>query len=230
MAPRRTPATTGRPKPPEPARATTPRSPVKSGARQPRQGRGEERICAVLDAAAALLQEVGPASVTVHGIAERAKTSIGSFYHFFPSLDSVYLELVNRYAEGMEAAAQETASRSDAAWRRLSAAEAVEATFAPITRLLARHGYIAALRTMPAVNKVIMQREHESATRGHAITGRLIRARNPRLPPRTLEAATAVFLGTLRGGFAHGRHLPQQAVITEIKRALTAQLEALDRL
>lgn len=211
-------------------RSLEPTPPARSAshpARAPSQARGERRVCAILDAAASLLETGGPAAVTVHGIARRARTSIGSFYHFFPGLEAVYLALVDRYTHAMEEAEAETAGRSAADWRRLSAAEAVEATFAPIQRLLDRHGYVMALRAIPTINAVILQREQEVGARGHEVTDRLIHARHPRMPAQRRAAVVAVFLGTLQGGFANGRHLPRRLLVPAIKRALTAQLEAL---
>ncbi len=65
--------------------------------REPRQMRGEARVQRILDAAATLFDEVGYEAATSNSIAQRAGTSIGSFYHFFPDKGAVFQALANRY-------------------------------------------------------------------------------------------------------------------------------------
>ncbi len=65
--------------------------------REPSQARGRERVRALLDATGELLEEVGYDALTTKAIAERADTSIGSFYQFFPNRDAAVAQLVNDY-------------------------------------------------------------------------------------------------------------------------------------
>ena len=65
--------------------------------REPRQARGERRVGAVLDAAAAVFAEVGYEEATTNAIARRARTSIGSLYQFFPNKAAVLQALTARY-------------------------------------------------------------------------------------------------------------------------------------
>jgi AcrR family transcriptional regulator len=67
--------------------------------RAPSQARGHQRVKALLDATAHLLEEVGYEALTTKAIAERARTSIGSFYQFFPNRDAAVAALVDRYRE-----------------------------------------------------------------------------------------------------------------------------------
>ncbi len=67
--------------------------------RAPSQARGHQRVKALLDATATLLEEVGYDALTTKAIAERAETSIGSFYQFFPNRDAAVAALVDRYRE-----------------------------------------------------------------------------------------------------------------------------------
>src|SRR5687768_3941077 len=55
-----------------------------AGQRAPRQERGRRRVDEILDAAEALIAEVGPAAVSIQELARRAGASVGSIYHFFP--------------------------------------------------------------------------------------------------------------------------------------------------
>ncbi|MBI3468667.1 MAG: TetR family transcriptional regulator [Planctomycetes bacterium] len=65
--------------------------------RSPTQERGQQRIEKLLDAAAELFAEVGYEAATTNAIAERAKTSIGSLYQFFPDKDAILSAVVSRY-------------------------------------------------------------------------------------------------------------------------------------
>ena len=65
--------------------------------REPRQDRGRRRIDALLDAADAVIGEVGYEAATTNAIARRARTSIGSLYQFFPNKAAVLQALTARY-------------------------------------------------------------------------------------------------------------------------------------
>jgi AcrR family transcriptional regulator len=65
--------------------------------RTPQQRRGVQTLDALLAATAALIDEVGYASVTTKAIAARAGTSIGAFYQFFANKDAAVAELAQRY-------------------------------------------------------------------------------------------------------------------------------------
>jgi AcrR family transcriptional regulator len=67
--------------------------------REPSQARGHQRVKALLDATAQLLEEVGYDALTTKAIAERADTSIGSFYQFFPNRDAAVSALVDAYRD-----------------------------------------------------------------------------------------------------------------------------------
>ncbi len=65
--------------------------------REPSQARGRDRVRALLQATGELLEEVGYDALTTKAIAERAETSIGSFYQFFPNRDAAVAHLVDSY-------------------------------------------------------------------------------------------------------------------------------------
>lgn len=65
--------------------------------REPSQARGHHRVRTLLEATAQLLEEVGYDALTTKAIAERADTSIGSFYQFFPNRDAAVAALVDSY-------------------------------------------------------------------------------------------------------------------------------------
>lgn len=67
--------------------------------RVPRQGRGRNRVSALLDAAADVISEVGYEPATMSAIAARAGASIGSLYQFFPNKIAVAQALRTRQTE-----------------------------------------------------------------------------------------------------------------------------------
>jgi len=71
--------------------------------RVPRQERGERRVARLLDAAAEVFAEKGYEAATTNLIAERAETSIGSLYQFFPNKESILRALADRYAAQVRA-------------------------------------------------------------------------------------------------------------------------------
>jgi AcrR family transcriptional regulator len=73
--------------------------PAAPAARAPRQDRGLQRVELILDAAEALIAEFGVEATSTNAIAERAKTSMGSLYHFFPSKEALIEALARRFAE-----------------------------------------------------------------------------------------------------------------------------------
>ncbi len=64
--------------------------------RAPVQRRSALRVERMLDAAAAMLDDVGPEGLTTSGIAARASVSVGSLYQFFPDKHAVVEALARR--------------------------------------------------------------------------------------------------------------------------------------
>jgi AcrR family transcriptional regulator len=64
--------------------------------RAPVQARSADRVARMLDAAADLLDEVGPAALTTSAIAARADVSVGSLYQYFPDKHAVVEALAQR--------------------------------------------------------------------------------------------------------------------------------------
>lgn len=64
------------------------------------QERGAQRIKQILDAAARIIADSEP--LTIQSLSKEARTSTGSFYHFFPDLPSVILALSERHDENIK--------------------------------------------------------------------------------------------------------------------------------
>jgi AcrR family transcriptional regulator len=67
--------------------------------RAPVQKRGQLRVEAILDAAELVFGEMGVEAGSTNAIAERAGSSVGSLYHFFPNKDAILQALAQRFAE-----------------------------------------------------------------------------------------------------------------------------------
>ncbi|WP_026097598.1 TetR/AcrR family transcriptional regulator [Baaleninema simplex] len=70
--------------------------------RLPQQTRSYQRFNQIVDAAAQVFEEVGYEAASTELIAERANTSIGSLYRFFPDKAAIAYALAERYAEQMK--------------------------------------------------------------------------------------------------------------------------------
>src|SRR5437879_11351369 len=71
--------------------------------RLPRQARGEQRIAAILQAAAQVFYEVGFDAATTDMIAQRAHTAIGSLYDFFPNKEAIARRLSEQFCDDLRA-------------------------------------------------------------------------------------------------------------------------------
>ena len=69
----------------------------KGSRREPRQERSQKRVASILSAAGQLLEEVGYAALTTNAIAQKAGTSIGSLYQFFPNKAAVLARLADGF-------------------------------------------------------------------------------------------------------------------------------------
>lgn len=67
----------------------------------PQQTRARVTYDAILEGATQLLSKTGLDGFNTNAIAERAGTSIGTLYQYFPSKDAVMLELIHRQKQGM---------------------------------------------------------------------------------------------------------------------------------
>jgi len=76
---------------------------VSNARRTPQQGRGERRVAQLLEAASAVMAEVGYQAATMTAIAEQAGASIGTLYQYFPDKDAVLDALRLQYVKEFEA-------------------------------------------------------------------------------------------------------------------------------
>ncbi len=112
--------------------------------RQPKQQRGRERVEKILDAAAAVFDEVGYEAATTHLIAAKAQTAIGSLYQFFPDKAAVFNAMELRHIE-----------RVKVMWAQTNTPEIVQLPLRPMIQAIT--GAVAQLFEQPVSRVVFIQ-------------------------------------------------------------------------
>ena len=188
--------------------------------RLPRQQRGQRRVSGLLRAAASVIGEAGYERATMSAIAERAESSIGSLYQFFPNKESVIEALRAQYVKELEKL-----------WSRL-AAEAVSLTVEKlVTRLIStqiefaeRHPAFLALLDAPRTANSTQRRE---IIRGRI--ARLILARQRAMSRNEALRLAAVVQQILKGLltlYARAENGERAAIRDEFEDVLTGYLAA----
>ena len=195
--------------------------------RRPRQERGERRVEAILDAAASLIAEGGAESLTMQALADRAQTSKGSLYHFFPDLQGVLCALADRHTAAITAMSAEMIADEAVQWSKLSCAETIDRFLAPLSYLEAHPDLLALART--------------SLVRGHTtrrltpyrdLAAHILRQRCPSLSARQRQVAAGTMVAIVDGvvGYAlRSDDMRPTQMMPELRRALCAYLGALGR-
>jgi AcrR family transcriptional regulator len=184
--------------------------------RQPKQQRGKERVEKILDAAAAVFDEVGYAAATTHLIAAKAGTAIGSLYQFFPDKAAIFNAMELRHIE-----------RVKRLWAETGTSDIVQLPFRQMMHVLT--SAVAELFEQPVsrvvfvqffMSREIFQSIDESMTQ-EAIhfTANLLQCRNPKLEASQcsllaevcVHSSNAVMLSALRNpDLQHRQRLSQQ--------------------
>jgi AcrR family transcriptional regulator len=100
-----------------PSKKPAPSAPVPSlslgrRARQPSRELGRIRFQLLLEATEDLLKTHSPGDLGLYQIAERAKISPGTVYHFFPTINAVFIALAERYHQNFHKIVGEPARAS----------------------------------------------------------------------------------------------------------------------
>jgi AcrR family transcriptional regulator len=195
-----------------------------SGQRQPRQERGERRVCAILDAAAALITECGAEGLTVQALAERAQTSKGSLYHFFPDLQSVLRALAERHTRAITRLTQAMIADAGTNWASLSVDETVERFIAPLAYLEAHPDLLALARAPNMVDNTTRRLSPLCDLADH-----ILHRRYPRLSAhdRLVRASTMVaVMDGVVGYSLRSNELGSARMVEELRRVLAAYLDS----
>jgi AcrR family transcriptional regulator len=194
--------------------------------RQPRQLRGERRVDAILDAAAGIIAQEGLGAVTVQLLADRAQTSKGSLYHFFPDLRAVLCALADRHATALTTLSREMIADADIPWAALPLADVIDRFLAPLSYLEAHPDLLALARSPEAI-----ARSTRRLAPYRELAEHVLHRRCARLAPKQRLAAASAMVAMVDGVVGYGLRAddvnPDQ-MIDELRRALCAYLGALD--
>ena len=179
--------------------------PVKGFARRaPLQARGVRRVDALLDAANALLAEVGYDALTLTGVADRSGSNIASLYRFFTNKKQLMDALADRIAVRIGKLA---GTVLDVSLAKIPLACFVDNLVDQLLEI--RHRSVDA----------------EIAARLEAI----VAARAPQIPRNELRTIVRMTMGIVRSGVQLIARAPKhrrRSAIAELKTALTSYLEA----
>jgi AcrR family transcriptional regulator len=192
-------------------------------AREPRQVRGQARVDGILDAAAQVIVEEGVAGVTMHDLARRTQTSIGSLYHFFPDRSSVLGALYKRHRAASREINRELAEIPGAVWQQLSTAVAIERLVTP---------YVEYLRQHPDFLPLMYSSTSDESDADFIRTVRhVLDARLPGVKPAEREIYASMLHAVGAGAMWMGVQTNPSSIdayLREIPRVLTAYLAAIE--
>lgn len=197
-------------------------------ARPPQQERGQRRVDAILAAAAAIVAEEGVQAATMHAIARRSGTTVGSMYHFFPDREAVLVALLDRHARDLGAIAQELTTVD---WGGLTLDEVV-ARF--VDTFL---GYVAERPDLLPVARVVEAvrpdpKRHEGPEQLlNQLAQTIVAARTPDVSPAEKAARASMMLAAVEGVIERGARMPARSIAAmhrELKRMLAAYLDAFE--
>jgi AcrR family transcriptional regulator len=187
-------------------------------------------VDAILDAAAQLVTEVGVAGVTVGALAERARTSKGSMYHFFPDRESVLRALAERHVAAIRAMVSAIRGDRSIDWRRLAPEEAVDRMLEPFRAYTAQHPDLPLLLRAPANREGAASPRSDVLAAMLELAGSVVGARHPEAPSETSALRAAAVVAVIDGMSATAQRLDERtrsAFSGEMRRVLGAYLRSL---
>lgn len=192
--------------------------------RAPVQERSAARVQRMLDAAAALLDEVGYERTTTSLVARRAGVSVGSLYQFFPDRQAVVQALARRSFERFAERLEARLDPPPAGWQGVL--DAVVDTYVEVMR---REPGFRVLSFGGPVSDTTLDPAADNNAIVAAVLGDLLRRVAPDLP-RTDEVTLALRLAVETGDALLTlafRHDPDgdPAVVAEARRLLAVYLQ-----
>lgn len=218
---------TGRVK--RPAAAKAPPARDLTVRREPKQYRGQRRIEELLDAAEAVIAEVGIDAMTTNAVAERAGAGMGSLYHFFASKEAIVSALAERYIQAMGPL---TAYRDRPELNQMSLPDLADAIVDPLVDFMRRTpAYLPVFHaiTQPLAPNPGCVALHEAIV--HNVGG-LIAARVPGTALAQLQTRAIVAVELVHSLISEAFEQPEPiraALIVEAKRVLALYSEMLQK-
>lgn len=189
-----------------------------------RQARGEQRMAALLDAAAEVFAAQGYAKASTNAIAAAAGASPGTLYQFFANKEALAEALTARYVERLRAAHGEAFDPSVAA---LPLKEMLDRIIDPVVSFDRANPGFYALQSDPALSPELASAKRPAQKLMFQRLDQILAERAPDLEPeqrhRTAEIAVHLFRGMLPLIMsATEEDLP--ALVAETKEVLFAYL------
>lgn len=202
-----------------------------TGARTPRQQRGQNRREALCAAATRLAAQQGPAACTARAIATEAGLPLAAVSYYFPDLSVVVGEAVRRVGDRWRAHARDTADRAAASTPidRTARATAIAAAILPPGEPDGPPGDAHSPVRLPGRAAVITRYRHLVAAADNAaataemadLRSDLVTALRPLLPDRaTADLLVTVVDGAALGAVAEGDPDPARRVVAAVEAAL----------
>jgi AcrR family transcriptional regulator len=209
-------------------RPTSPTSSLVTTAelRVPTQLRGTKRVEAILDAAADLVREVGVEGITVQILADRAQTSKGSLYHFFPDVPAVLRALAERHLLAIRAIVDAIVHDESLDWQTVPADQVVARVLTPLDYLEENCDLLAIVRAPgvlePSVRTIQPMRSFVEYVLG---------ARYPQMDAEHRTARAAMIVAVIDGVVttaSRGCSVGATAMRRELEYLLATYVSALD--
>ena len=169
------------------------RKSVKSARRLAKQGRAQETIAVVLEAAAQVLEREGYARATTNRIAEVGGVSVGTIYQYFANKDELFDALIRREIDGLQSLLRDVTPDP-----RETLADALRSLLRALVR--ARPEARALYRSLEHVPNALFRRRVEEARGSVAEWVRTFLALHQReLRVRDLDTAAFVIVAAAEG-------------------------------
>lgn len=206
--------------------------------RRPQQERGQRRVDAILDSAAALIADEGVAAVTMHRVARRSGTTTGSMYHFFPDREALLRALVARHAQALRALMGELEREAAARWKELSTPDAVALFLGPFVGYVDRNPDLLPLARAARTSEWSAGRDAELDALMLRLAEALVASRDPAAPHDAIACRAVAILAITDGIVTAMGHLSAPGRSTrlpatlrddlrgELRRALVAYLDS----
>ncbi len=180
----------------------------------PQQARSQQRVDAILSAAAEMIGEAGYEGVTTSKLAQRAGISVGSFYQYFADKEAVFQALGDRYLIEMR--------------RKIDAMFPPDAQYAPLEVLVGRSVDMLVIHAAEHNQLVELMESAWVSPEMRAMTvamneeierkiGEILAHRTPHLEEGERRIAAVVMMNLVKAVLPaiEGRSEPQRSIIVE---------------
>jgi AcrR family transcriptional regulator len=189
--------------------------------RIPQQDRGERRVAEVLEAASAVISEVGYEAATMTEIADKAGSSIGALYQYFPNKDAIGVALRQQCGDELK----ERLVPLSALGSNLEIKDFVGQLLDVLVRFIEDRPAYIPLHDVPRIQK----KDPVARYRFREQFAVLFREKQPRLTQEEASRIANVMFQVLKGLsplYGEAQEGDRKEVVNEFKLLLTSYLSA----